>query len=162
MGIGQKADLFQMQGSLFVHKLGIHIHSHDVGKEHIVRAQLVNLTDFTLQRDGAFGDTGSGHHIGGLGGEAGQGELVHIAARFDAAQVGGLHNGLTGQVDNELALLLNDAVGIPLGADGYIGHGGLAVDDARPGGGEHIVRLHGPAGHQRRGRGGQQGAGLPL
>ena len=89
-------------------------------------------------------------------------ELVHIPAGLDAAQVGGLDNGLAGQVDDELAALLNNTMGIALGADGNIGHRGLAVDDARPGGGEHIMFFHVAAGDERRRRGCQQRTGFPL
>ena len=125
-------------------------------------AQMGDLPDFALQRNGAFGDAGCRHQIGRLGRQTGQGKLVHIPAGLDAAQVGGLDDGLGGQVDHKLALFFNNAMRMALGTNGHIGHGRLAVDDARPGGGEHVVLFHGAAADQRGRCGGQQSARLPL
>ena len=72
--------------------------------------QTGNLPYFTLQRNGALRNTGRRHQIGGFRGQACQRKLVHIPARLDAAQVGGLDDGLGGQVDDELSTLLNNTV----------------------------------------------------
>ena len=78
-------------------------------------------------------------------------EFVIIPPGLDPAPVGGLGQGLGGQVYREFAVFPDESVGVPLRPDGNVADGRVRAQDPRP---SHrnqvVVFLARPAAHQDR------------
>ena len=80
--------------------------------------------------------------MGGLGGETAFFKFVDLRPGVDAAVVNGADHIGGGQIDDKFAALLDERVGMALGANGDIGLRGDGVGDARPCDGDDVGLFH--------------------
>ena len=139
-----------MKLSVSVDELFVHVHRHNVGEEHVMRAEGNDLTHAALQRERTVRENGTVDLGGVLGGKVTSLKLIHLLARMHAAPVSSADKILGGEVDGEHAALLDDVVGVSGGAHRNIGFWGNGVDDSRPRNGEKVSLVSVRAGHDRR------------
>jgi len=138
--IADKAGAVQAEAALWVNERLVHVHRDDLGEEQVMGAERDCFFDTAFDIHRALHDQ-RGFYRRGRGGRQARGrELVRVPARFHAAEVGRAEQPACHQVDDELFLAGNDAVGISLGPHGDREHGRLGIHGAGPGYGDDVGR----------------------
>ena len=84
---GGKPCLLKTKLSFFVDQLFVNVNCDDVGKEHVVTAELDNIGHLALKRERTLGDKRTGDLARLLFGKSALFKLVYLRARVDAAIV---------------------------------------------------------------------------
>ena len=142
MRIGQKARLVEVEfARLGVDIVGIDLHTHHLGQEHIVRTQLDALLHAALDSHRRLGNQGCRDMLGSQGCEPHLAEFVVIAATAHATPIGGTSKPFGRQVDDKLARAADQRMRVSLLAHRDIAHRRVGADRACPGDGQHIPLL---------------------
>ena len=95
-------------------------------------AQRKNFFHLTFNVDRAFQYDGAVYFFPFFGCQVHFGEFVHISAASDAAEITGISQVFGDQIDDKFSAFLNQLIGVTLGTNGNVSHGGIGIDGASP------------------------------
>ncbi len=159
--ICRKSALLEVELALAVDIALVDVDADYLREEHGMRAEQLALGDAAFEADGALLDNRGADLMCGEHVQSARREFIDVPAAFNAAEVGRLHHCGGGEVDDELARIPDDVVGVALGTDGDIGHWRTSADDACPADSEDVGFVGGAAGDEGGGYGREQSAALP-
>lgn len=165
--VGERRKLcpIDAESSVFIEEFIVEADSHDVGHEHIVRAERDHVRNLAVDGHGCLRDGRAGEALDvgrDLGGESHHLEFVHLSTRSHAAEVSGFCEAFARQIDDKFTAFFDECVGVTLGAHGDIGLGRMGAENARPPDGDDVRFAVCPhAGDHGRGDGRDECAAFP-
>ena len=94
----------------------------------MMAAQRKNFFHLTFNVDRAFQYDGAVYFFPFFGCQVHFGEFVHISAASDAAEITGISQVFGDQIDDKFSPFLNQLIGVTLGTNGNVSHGGIGID----------------------------------